>query len=176
MAAIDVVEKMFNDLNRLVELLKRTGEPSLAVSVSEVASKALLMAAASRFEAEFTSMFTAVARELGAPSIASFAINQGVVRKFHTLFQWDASNVNKFYKLFGDDFKEAAAALEGSDGDFSASIGPFISLGAGRNELAHSDFAAFPLNDTLEELIDKYRRAAHFLPGIRQLLVESAPF
>lgn len=171
----DAVEKLYEDLDRLVESLKLTGEPSLAVSVSETASKALLMAAASNFEAEFSKMFEEVARQLGSPYVANFAMNQGVVRKFHTLFSWDAANANSFFKLFGDEFKERATRRAKEDSEFEASIVEFVRIGQGRNQLIHSDFAAFPLDHTLQELIERYRAARAFLPGVQAILLAGEP-
>jgi hypothetical protein len=170
---LDPVEALFDQLSRLVDSLKLTGEPSLAVSVSEIASKSLLLAAASRFEAEFTRLFTEVASVLSTSEIANFCINQGVIRKYHTLFDWEANNVNRFLKLFGDDFRDRALARVSTDQTFSDAVVAFVVVGAGRNRLVHSDFATFPLEDTLEELIEKYRRARYFLPVLHGMLLET---
>jgi hypothetical protein len=165
---------LFDQLSRLVESLKLTGEPSLAISVSEVASKSLLIAAASRFEAEFSEMFAGVASHLAAPAIAEFALNQGVTRKYHTLFDWPSGNANTFYKLLGAAFKERATRLAASDTAFATSVTEFVAIGNERNKLVHSDFASFPLTATLDELVQRYRLARNFLPSIRSLLLEEA--
>jgi hypothetical protein len=168
----DPIEVLFDQLSRLVESLKLTGEPSLAISVSEVASKSLLIAAASRFEAEFSEMFADVASHLAAPAIVEFAINQGVTRKYHTLFDWRSGNANTFYKLLGAAFKERATRLAASDTAFATSVTEFVAIGNDRNELVHSDFASFPLTATLDELVQRYRLARNFLPNVRSLLLE----
>lgn len=173
-AAADVVERLFDDLSRLVESLKITGALSLAVSLSEVASRSLLIAAASHFEAQFSEMFEEVAAQLASPSLAAFGLNQGVSRKYHTLFSWEAGNANAFYKKFGDDFKNRATALAAQDPVFAKSVAEFVRIGGDRNELIHSDFASFPLTSTLDELIVRYRDARPFLPTIRGLLLEEA--
>jgi hypothetical protein len=167
----DAIEMLFDQLSRLVESLKLTGEPSLAISVSEVASKSLLIAAASRFEAQFTEMFAQVAAQLSTPAIAEFALNQGVTRKFHTLFDWSSGNANTFYKLLGKDFKERAGQRAVTDDAFARSIKEFVDIGNDRNKLVHSDFASFPLTATLDELVERYRLARSFLPNIRDLLL-----
>ena len=163
---------LFDQLSRLVESLKLTGEPSLAISVSEVASKSLLIAAASHFEDEFSKMFADVASRLATPAIAEFAFNQGVTRKYHTLFDWRSGNANTFYKLLGAAFKERAARLAANDASFAKSVTEFLAIGNDRNELVHSDFASFPLTATLGELVERYRLARKFLPNVRSLLLE----
>lgn len=170
----DVVERLFDDLSRLVESLKITGALSLAVSLSEVASRSLLIAAASHFEAQFGEMFKEVSAQLASPALAAFGVNQGVTRKYHTLFSWDAGNANAFYKKFGEDFKSRATARAAQDAEFAKSVGEFVRIGSDRNELIHSDFASFPLTSTLDELIVRYRDARAFLPAIRELLLEEA--
>lgn len=170
----DAVEVLFDQLSRLIESLKLTGEPSLAISVSEVASKSLLIAAASRFEAEFSELFAEVASRLSAPAIAEFAVNQGVTRKYHTLFDWPSGNANTFYKLLGAAFKERATQLAAGDVAFATSVTEFVSIGNDRNNLVHSDFASFPLTATLDELVQRYRMARNFLPSIKSLLLEEA--
>lgn len=169
----DVVERLYTDLSALAQALV-SSSPSLAVSVTETASKALLLAAASRFETEFGEMFEAIAGELGANCLAQFAINQGVKRKFHTLFDWDSANANKLFSLFGQDFKRRAAARVSVDQDFAVSMAQFMKVGRNRNLLVHSDFAAYPLEFTLDELIAQYRQAREFLPIVRSLLLEDA--
>ena len=173
-ASADAIEVLFDQLSRLVESLKLTGEPSLAISVSEVASKSLLIAAASRFEAEFSEMFADVASHLAAPAIAEFALNQGVTRKYHTIFDWPSGNANTFYKLLGAAFKERATRLAASDTAFATSVTEFVAIGNDRNKLVHSDFASFPLTATLDELVQRYRLARNFLPSVRSPLLEEA--
>lgn len=168
----DAIEVLFDQLSRLVESLKLTGEPSLAISVSEVASKSLLIAAASHFEAEFSEMFADVASRRAAPAIAEFALNQGVTRKYHTLFDWASGNANNFYKLLGAAFRERATQLAARDAAFATSVTEFVAIGNERNKLVHSDFASFPLTATLEELIQRYRLARTFVPSIKSLLLE----
>jgi hypothetical protein len=168
----DAIEVLFDQFSRLVESLKLTGEPSLAISVSEVASKSLLIAAASRFEAEFSDMFARVASRLSTPAIAAFALNQGVTRKYHTLFDWKVGNANTFYGLLGEAFRERATQLAAGDVEFATSVTEFVSIGNERNKLMHSDFVSFPLTATLEELIGRYRVARNFLPSIKKLLLE----
>ncbi len=169
-SSYDPVELMFEQLSRLVQSLALTGEPTLAVSVSAIASKSLLLAAASRFEAQLTEVVTAVARATSPEAIAAFCVNQGLVRKYHTLFNWEGNNVNKFFALFGEDFKSRASARAKADDDFARAISDFVVLGRMRNNLVHNDFAAFPLDETLDELIERYRSARRFLPAIRDLL------
>lgn len=170
----DAVEVMYEHLDRLVKSLSLTGEPTLAVSVGAVASKSLLLAAASRFEAQLVEMMTHVAQAQSSDAIATFCVKQGVERRFHTLFDWTSSNVNKFVVAFGEDFKARVNAYRADNEGFRQAVGDFITLGAMRNELVHSDYVTFPLADTLDELVLKYRRAREFLPTVERMLLEGA--
>ena len=168
----DPVEELFHQLDRQVQALTLVGEPSLALRVSEVASKSLLLAAASRFESELTELIREAAFRLSESSIiAEFCVNQGLMRKFHTMFDWERNNANKFFRLFGEDFLEQAKDRALRDEVFEKATVAFLNIGNSRNTLVHSDFVSFPLTDTLAELIAKYREARQFLVVVRELLI-----
>jgi hypothetical protein len=80
--------------------------------------------------------------------------------------------VNKFFRLFGEDFASKAKERVAIDDELSASVKPFISIGWSRNVLVHSDFVSFPLTETLSELIEQYRTALGFVAALRAMLTE----
>ncbi len=93
------------------------------------------------------------------------------MRKFHTMFDWERNNANKFFRLFGEDFLEQAKDRALRDEVFEKATVAFLNIGNSRNTLVHSDFVSFPLTDTLAELIAKYREARQFLVVVRELLI-----
>ena len=169
--APDPVEELFEHLDRQAQALRLTGEPSLALRIEETASKALLLAAASRFEVELVQIVADLARTTSASrAVAEFCVNQGLYRRYHTLFAWDAHNANKFFGLFGEEVLQAARSRATADAEFNEAVRAFLKIGAKRNELVHEDFVSFPLSDTLNELIALYRLARRFLTCARELL------
>jgi hypothetical protein len=174
-ADFDPVEELFQELSRLVAGLNALGDASLALRVSEVASKSLLLAAASRFELDFLALIEGTARRLsGSDLIASFCVNQGLKRRYHSLFNWDARNANKFFSLFGDEFAESTQRLVAGDPSLAESVRVFLDLGDQRNKLVHGDFVSFPLAHSLDELIGRYRLARRFVDTVKVLFEKYA--
>ena len=60
-------------------------------------------------------------------------------RKYHQLFEFNTSNINKFYSLFGEEFKKWCQKKEVEDG-MSESIAGFVLLNRLRNKLVHENY------------------------------------
>ena len=101
--------------------------------------------------------------------ITDFIDKQALERKYHSLFQWEASNANKFFSLFGEDMKKSLA-LEAKQDPPSSAISDFLFLGATRNELVHENFAAFSLDVTADDIMRKFRNASTFVDWFRSKL------
>src|SRR5688500_1184271 len=101
-----IVDKLYADFRELALFLETNSEPSFQSLVDEQFRKSLLLAAASYFEDRVTGSLLEFFE--GASNnnklIAEFIKNQGISRKYHTLFNWDAKNANQFFGLFGDHF------------------------------------------------------------------------
>lgn len=96
--------------------------------------------------------------------------NKALFRQYHTLFSWDAGNVNSFLKLFGQPFQVAFSAKVKVDTNLSEGVRCFLQLGALRNKLAHESFAEFPFDLTRSDVMRDYKQSLYFLSEIESAL------
>ena len=87
-------------------------------------------------------------------------------RQYHTWFQWDGSNANSFFGLFGSDFRDFMKERIREDEELDGSVRAFLELGRERNRLVHQDFGTFPLEKTTAEIHALYTRAMRFVDAV----------
>jgi hypothetical protein len=159
----EVIAKLFKDFLDNRKYLEDNSQISLLIDYKDNISKVLLLCMASSFEEQIVSIIhrglktdeNALARE--------FLKNKALNRQYHTLFNWTASNANQFFGLFGSDFKKSMEMTIRADDKLQDAIRDFLFLGNKRNEMVHENYALFLLDDTTEELYDKYISAKYFL-------------
>ena len=93
-------------------------------------------------------------------------------RQYHTYFDWDEKNANKFFSLFGSDFKDKISKKVEADEELTNSIIAFLELGSIRNKLAHLNFANYPLDKTADEIYNLYKNAKTFVDFLRFVLLD----
>ena len=157
------VERIYNELVSIEKILVEANSPSELVAFSSNSSKVMLLAAASYFERRICQDIEMYGREvINLDHIPSFIAKQGLERKYHTLFQWEATNANKFFSLFGARF---SAWVKGKvkEESLEPAIRAFLALGNQRNELVHENYATFPVNSTYEEIWKSFTEGLHFI-------------
>lgn len=98
------------------------------------------------------------------PMIISFVKNKALERQYHTYFDWkSAKSANKFFSLFGEEFKKQASGDVKDNSELEESIRAFLEIGNLRNELVHGNFAVFPIEKTVEEIYELYHSANQFI-------------
>lgn len=151
-------------------------EVSYASAIEEITPKVLLLAAASMFEAEVTEGLVAFAERQGASSVMrEFLRRKALERQYHAMFDWTASNLNKFWALFGTAFATYARNLVRSDESLDKSIRAFIEVGSLRNQMVHLNYLVFELDKTADEVLATATAAYEFvsrLPAILDGFVE----
>lgn len=162
---MSAVDRLYEEA---ISIIEKLDEISLQVSARDHFRKSLLLAAASYFEGHLSNEILKYVSECSGQSVVvhSFVRNKAIKRQYHTWFNWDASNANQFFGLFGDDFKSyMQSEIEGSQ-DLKESISAFLEIGRERNNLVHQDYATFQMEKTLEEIYDLYRKANIFVEKI----------
>ena len=136
--------------------------------------KALLLAAGSYFEHSLTqSVMDVVDDATSRDHVVRWLVKQKAVeRQYHTWFDWNARNANRFFSLFGEALSEHMKAIVRERDDLSSSIQAFLEIGGERNRLVHQDFGSFVLEKTSKEIYDTYRSAAQFVEWFPQELRE----
>jgi hypothetical protein len=165
-----IIDRLYEENLSLLEYLNNVGEVSLAAVVSESFRKALALSAASYFETLIQDSIVSVVRECsgGTDAVLEFVKNKAIERQYHTYFDWDRSNANKFFGLFGSSFKEYMTKRTQASADLAASIKAFVELGSIRNQLVHGNFAVFALDKTAEDIYGLFSSALMFVNGFPQ--------
>ena len=166
------VDRLHSELKYLDAVLDANNEPSLRISAGETFRKSMLLSASSYFESRITEAVIQFCTEATGESscLVAFIRNQGLKRKYHTLFNWDGVNANKFFALFGEDFRDQAKARIAADAALDEGVRAFLALGQDRNRLVHQDFGTFTLEKTAGEIMDLYRKALVFVDTLPTLL------
>ena len=159
------VDLLFEEHQALVEFLMDAGQISLRNSVDNNFRKTLAVAAASHIESRMSDTVIGLFSEVGnaAEPLVEFVINKAIARQYHTLFEWRSPNANAFFGLFGANFRQFMVDQVNNDSNLASSIKSFLEIGQLRNELVHQNFAAFPLDKTVEEIYGLYGEALAFI-------------
>jgi hypothetical protein len=155
---------MFYEHELVLQQLSQA-EVSLRNTVSDIFRKTLLLSAASYFEHIISNCMLEFASERTRSDrlILSLVKSKAIDRQYHTYFVWEGSNANKFFSLFGAEFKSFMEKSVKADENLSQSIVDFLELGNLRNQLVHMDFATFPLEKTADEIYNLYKSALSFV-------------
>lgn len=170
------VDRLYEESKAAVVSLE-LNEPSLASAASDNFRKALLLASASHFESVLTTTVVEYVHEVssGSARLVSFAKNKAISRQYHSWFDWDATNANKFFALFGAEFKGLMNQKVTASETLKHSISAFMEIGRERNKLIHQDYATFALEKTLDEVHLLYQKAANFVNCLPAFLRENYP-
>ncbi len=159
------VEQLYRNIGCISEILNREQEESLRLVIDEYLGKALLVAAASHFEARMAQEVARLVEEIvGSNHLLLHLINARVIRRqYHTWFDWKATNANHFFQMFGKEFSQYAIAQVRSDEELSDAIVDFIDIGRTRNLLVHEDFGNYVMDKTHDDVYRLYRSANKFV-------------
>lgn len=166
-----VVERLHSEFQTLAEVLGEA-EPSLRVTADDTFRKVLLLSAASHFEQRVTDAIVQFvgAKAGGHSRVIEFVRQKGLSRQYHTLFDWERSNANRFFSLFGDEFRSAMEVRVKADPPLDEAIRAFLELGRERNRLVHGDLGQYSLEKTADEIFALYERGHAFVEQLPALL------
>lgn len=144
---------------------------------NDIFRKFLTVSAASRLEEKTKETIRELVRNIsGQPGkiLLDFIERNVLKRSYHTLFDWDSENANRFYSSFGGGFRDFMKEKEGEDEDFANAAKSFVALGRERNQLVHSDLAVADFQWSESDVEDKIRQADFFLPKFLRYALEYA--
>ena len=169
---IELIQNLFEEYEAVRSYLVDQGELTFASDVQGIVPKVLLLASASYFEAAITGLIVNYYKlKLGDEDVGvTFVQLKALKRQFHTLFQWNAANVNHFWSFFGPNFKQYASDIVANDQELRDDARAFLELGNLRNELVHENYMAFVLEKTSQEVFDLAFRANRFVDRLPELL------
>ena len=165
------IKSLYDQYCELIHFLRSNEEISFELYVNDTCKKALLLSAASYFESVITMTIHKFvsSKAHNNPEIIAFVDNKALKRQYHTFFDWDGNNANRFFGLFGAEFSQRARE-EIKAKKLEESEAAFLSIGQERNRLVHQNYIEVQINATFEEIYIKYEKACHFVELITQLL------
>ncbi len=160
-----VVDRVHKEFAELLQVLDKMKEVSLHNTVDDNCRKLLLMAAASYFERRMTDTILNFSAEITTKDhVLTCLVKKKVVnRQYHSWFDWNVRNANRFFSLFGASFQQSMKEIVNGDNDLDSSIRAFMEIGRERNRLVHQDFGSFLLEKTSGEIYTLYRTALRFV-------------
>ncbi|MGR5080883.1 HEPN domain-containing protein [Photobacterium swingsii] len=170
--ALAAVERLYSDYTNYHSYLMNNAQVSFASEYKSQFSKVILLSSASYFENKVIKTILAFLNPNDCVLTNSFIENKALTRQYHTLFDWNKKNANKFFSYFGNDFKSFMENKVSNDATLKTSISNFMELGDLRNQLAHNDYAMFHLQLTPEEIFDKFQSAQIFINSINSFASE----
>lgn len=164
------INALHDEYKELIDFCRTNGQVSFEVSINDIYRKTLLLSAASYFEAVITqSILSFVDNASNRREISELVERKVVTRNYHTFFEWDGNNTNKFLVLFGEEFKTNARNAIRKE-KLEENEKAFLSLGNERNKLVHLNYIEAPIDATFDEIYDKYTSALVFVEFIQNLL------
>lgn len=167
------VEEFYRVHRDLIDYLIQNNQPSFASEANDNFRRSLVLAIASYFEHEISN----IVRDLPVhhagshPMLLAIIEQKAVARQYHSYFDWDSPNANKFFSLFGSEYKAMASRKVTDDPDFKRAVAAFLALGVTRNRLVHQNYVQFDVDKTPEDIIGLYRDALAFLDFIKATLL-----
>lgn len=169
-----IVDDFYYRNTQLLNLLRDKREVSLYVWSSDYLRRFLVLVAANYFETEVREIMRGfIDSNTNNPLVVSF-LQKSMERQYHTYFEWEGKNANRFFSMFGDNFKRAAVQDVAADPDLNEAIGAFLELGQTRNELIHKRINAISLIKTTDEYFELHKKALIFVNYVKRKLRQSA--
>jgi hypothetical protein len=171
-----LIDALYAQNREAIEIIARANEISIASDIDNKLKKHLIMAAASYFETEVRAAFENLAHVASVinQAVIAFIKQNAVDMQYHTYFDWERRNANRFFSHFGEEFSKKCKEQVKERDDLGDAISAFIELGEMRNKLAHLNFAQFPIDKTSDEIYALYQKAQLFLEYIKSSLAEAS--
>lgn len=178
---MSVVETIKSEYNSVIEFLANENQPTYESDINKHFKKVLLLSAASFFEHEIQNIIISFVSTNTKDNgmVVALLKNKAITQQYHTYFDWGEKddptkprkNANKFFALFGAEFKQEMVEELKENEELNNSIKAFIEIGHLRNILVHRNFGAFNLDTkTTEEIYELYKKATKFIDFLKNRL------
>ncbi|MEO8150778.1 MAG: HEPN domain-containing protein [Bacteroidia bacterium] len=167
-----VVDILYEEYSELTQYFLSNQELSYKISIEANFKKNLILATASYFEhLIITSLMDYTTKVTNNNEILiEFFKNKAVNRQFHTFFNWNDSNANSFFGLFGSAFLKNMKEKVQQDVKLSEGIKAFLEIGNERNRIVHQNYASYTVDKTTNEIYESYKLARYFTDNITEYL------
>lgn len=160
---ISPIQNLIDDYQELHKFLISEGKISEAVEINNHYRKILLLSCASYYESQIIYIIQEFVKKHSTDErIFVFMNNKAIQRQYHTLFDWESSNINKFLGLFGSEFK-CKVSKEINDNKLQEYVKAFLTIGNERNKMVHENFLEYKMDKTFEEIVELHSKAINFI-------------
>lgn len=147
------IQSLVDNYYELNNFLSSQGMISELNEVNNHYRKILLLSCASYHENQIINIIQDfIKRNSDDDRVYYFLNNKAIQRQYHTLFDWESSNINKFLGLFGLEFKQKTL-MEINDESLQIYIKAFLTIGNERNKMVHENFLEYKLEKTFNEIV-----------------------
>lgn len=160
------ISALFKDYCENYNFLMKSSQVSIATDYKAQYSKVMLLSTASYFESKIIQIMFDMLNPSTCLITHGFMETKALKRQYHTLFNWDQSNANQFFSLFGAEFKNFMKDKLAEDTELNSSIRDFMVLGSTRNKLVHGNYATFQLTLTADDIFAKFENAIKFVDSL----------
>lgn len=169
-----IIDSQYENGNTLVSYLQSQKQITFLNEVENNFKKTILLSSASFFEKEISDTLIEFAKSHSDNNelILSIIKQKAVKRQYHTYFEWEKTNANKFFSLFGEDFKNMMNKKVKDDPKLDKSIKSFLEIGQERNKMVHQNFAEINIDKTAEEIYQLYQSSLYFVKTLKKELIK----
>ena len=158
------IHSFLEEYEELTDFLIKHKDLSLSTNVNHHYRKIYLLSCASYYEMEIVKIIKDFVEINSADErIINFITNKAIARQYHTYFEWDQKNINKFLGYFGSRFKNSVSIEISNSPILTSQVEAFLAIGNERNKMVHENFLVYTLDKTFSELRDLDRKATRFI-------------
>jgi len=164
------IDDLYSSLESILENMSETN-PTKYISLSNLLSRVIIIAAASEFEVRIT-------EAIASMKVDNIKIKE-LVKKFTTRQFWNmfsfnekSKNINHFLSYFGEDFEKSVSKEINNNTELNQDMEYFIKLVQWRNKLSHEGFLRSNIPWTYNESFDRYKKAKNLIEFIESKLLE----
>lgn len=166
-----LVDDFVTNNRELIRRIDVEKEPSFLVWANDRFRRFLFLVSANYFEVEIkNTLLTLVRTKAGSPLVTTF-LEKSMERRYHEWFAWETNNANRFFSMFGSQFKTQAEAEVNDSEELESAVRAFMEIGRTRNVLVHEQLLVNPVDKTPDEVYALHNRALPFLEYLKRKLV-----
>ena len=158
-----IIDRLVERHRQISASLETQNQISLKSYADDEFRKVLVLSIASYFEHEIVDAVSRLAESANSEQVENLIKSKAIARQYHTYFDWESRNANRFLSLFGRNFRNDVSREIRADRSLEEGCESFLTLGRTRNRLVHGNFAEFGLDYALEEIVDLYGKALRFV-------------
>lgn len=158
--------------SELISYLLEAKELSLHQDAEQMLQKNLPLAAASYFEQHVCKILRDFVDTKSGTCIELISLIEltAIKRQYHTMFEWEGKNVNKFLALFGAEFKRKIVAEIAADANLTNASKDFLEIGYLRNCVVHQNYSTYLIEKSAREIFELFQNATVFVTYLAKKL------